>query len=500
MASRYNSRDGRGYGRRFEREYDPEFDEEYDEYDEYDDDEYEDEDEYDEYDEDEYDEYEDEEYDDYEEVYEKPRRAAAAAGGVRARGGRPQGGGSRGRSHQGGRKAAPSGGRSDRGRASGSRKAAPSKGGKGKKKKKTKVWLFALEFLVLFAMLGVLFVYLKSDSITKDESFGSDESKLQINDELEAQQESASEGGGEWKMAGFKTVALFGVDSRTNSLGKGNRADTIIIASINEDTGDVRLCSVYRDTYINVGNDTYNKANSAYAKGGPEQAIQSLNTSLDLDIRDYGTVNFKALADAIDVLGGVQIDVAEEEIVHLNSYQISMVGREDGKNAFGEIAYTATPGVDYTPVTKSGMQNLNGLQATAYCRIRYVGNDFERTNRQRKVIIAAADKAKSAGIGTLNSAVDQIFPKVMTSFNTKELLGYASNAAKYNIVDSAGFPFDQVTGKMGKAGSCVVAVDFAENVKQLHTFLYGEDDYTPTNRVQEISNKIAADKATYIGN
>lgn len=367
------------------------------------------------------------------------------------------------------------------------------------RRKTGKIILFVFEILVLFAAVGILYFLLKTDKIEKDTTIVKTEEALKINDDLEEMQTQASESGEEWKMAGYTTVALFGVDARDKSLGKGNRADTMIIASINEDTGEVKLCSVYRDTYINLGNDIYNKANAAYSQGGPEQALQMLNSSLDLDIKDYATVNFTAMIDGIDAIGGVEIQVDENEIEHLNNYQISMAGREDGLNAFGEKAYTATPGVDYTPVTSAGFQNLNGLQATAFCRIRYVGNDFERTNRQREVLTAVANKAKKSDVGKLNSLIDEIFPKVMTSLSTSDLVAYASKAAKYSITDSAGFPFEEVTGNMGKAGSCVVATDFAANVKQLHTFLYGEDAYTPTARVQEISQRVASDRAKFLG-
>lgn len=366
------------------------------------------------------------------------------------------------------------------------------------RRKQGRFLLFAFEFIILIVMIVALVFVLKVNQVQMDVVTGTDEEALQINDELTQMKTQAAESGGEWKMSGYTTLALFGVDARDRSLGKGNRADTMIIASINEDTGEVRFCSVFRDTYINVGNDTYNKANAAYAQGGPEQAIQMLNSSLDLDIKDYATVNFTALIDAINALGGVDIDVQENEVVHLNNYQVSMAGKEDGLNAFGEKAYSATPGVDYNPVKSAGMQHLDGLQATAYCRIRYVGNDFERTNRQRTVLTAVANKAKSADIGKLNSLVDTLLPEVMTSFDTPELFGYATKATKYSVVDSAGFPFEQVTGTMGKAGSCVVATDFADNVKQLHTFLYGEDAYTPTERVVEISNRVASDRAKYL--
>ena len=368
-----------------------------------------------------------------------------------------------------------------------------------RRKKNLKIAIFILEFVVLFIMLGVVYFILKSDKIEKDETIVQTNAALQINDELGEMQEQASEAGEEWNMSGYTTVALFGVDSRNGNLGKGNRTDTMIIAGINENTGEVKLVSVYRDTYCNIGNDTYNKANAAYAQGGPEQAIQMLNTCLDLDIKDYATVDFYALIDAIDVLGGVEIDVKEEEIEHLNNYQISMVGKEDGLNAFGEMSYKATPGTDYTPVTSPGPQLLNGLQATAYCRIRYVGNDFERTNRQRTVLEQAAKKASKASLATLNTAIDKIFPKVKTSLTTAQLAAYASKAAMYSVTGGEGFPFHQVTGTMGRAGSCVISDDFAADVKQFHTFMYGEDAYAPTARVQEISARVAADRAKYLG-
>lgn len=369
---------------------------------------------------------------------------------------------------------------------------------KARARRRRRIILFTVEILVLVVMLGALWVVVKSDKIQKDDIFQKGEDKIAINDELEAKKEEA---GDEWHMTGYKNVALFGVDSRDKNLGKGTRTDTIMIASINEDTGDVKLVSVFRDTYINIGNDTYNKANAAYAAGGPEQAIMMLNMCLDLDITDYATVDFTALVDAIDALGGVDINVTEEEIEYLNSYQISMVGKPDGTvNALGEPNYVADAGTDYTPVTNAGMQRLNGLQATAYCRIRYVGSDFQRAERQRTVLIEAAKRAKETSVSSLNNIIDEVFPKVKTSFTTTELLGYAAKAASYNIVGNMGFPVERVTGKMGKAGSCVVATDFEAEVVNLHTFLFGESTYETTNVVREVSARVAGDRATYLGN
>ena len=164
--------------------------------------------------------------------------------------------------------------------------------------------------------------------------------------------------------------------------------------------------------YFNFGYVSYNKCNAAYAKGGPEQAIIMLNMNLDMNITDYVTVGFDGLIEVIDALGGVDIDVTEAEISHLNNYQISMVGKTtDGKN------FTAEEGVDYTPVTHSGMQTLNGLQATAYCRIRYIGNDFQRAQRQRTVLAAVMEKAKKADIAKLNKVANGVMGKVATSLD-----------------------------------------------------------------------------------
>lgn len=208
---------------------------------------------------------------------------------------------------------------------------------------------------------------------------------------------------GESAMKGYRTIVLFGVDSREGELEKNTRTDTIIIASINLDSHEVRMASVYRDTWLNLSTDTYNKANAAYAKGGPKQAINMLNMNLDLNITDFVTAGFDGLIDLVDAVGGVEIDVKESEIGNLNDFQISIVGKPNGTlNAKGEPNYEADPGT-YTPVKHAGLQTLNGLQATAYCRIRYVGNgDFERTQRQQAVLKTSSKKshyAKSLDIG-----------------------------------------------------------------------------------------------------
>lgn len=350
------------------------------------------------------------------------------------------------------------------------------------KKKRKRTILFIIEIVVLVLMLMVLYLVTKG---TKSTRFDIKEEDIEINDTVEENE----------AMKGYRNIALFGVDARDNSLGKGNRTDTIMVASINQDTGEVKLVSVFRDTYMNLGNDSYNKCNSAYAKGGPEQAMNMLNKNLDLDITNYVTVGFTGVTDTIDALGGVEIDVTEAEIAHLNSYQISMVGKTtDGIN------FTATEGVDYTAVTHAGLQTLNGLQATAYCRIRYIGNDFGRAERQRKVLMAMAEKAKNADVATLNKILDKVFPNVATNLSVTEIADVLKDIAKYKVTESDGFPFEEsrATGNIGGKGSCVVPMSLEKNVVKLHKFLF-DADYTTSDAVKEYSKKIESDTKAYVG-
>lgn len=351
------------------------------------------------------------------------------------------------------------------------------------KKKRQRIALFAVEAVVLVILVIALCFVSKYNKMDRVEI---DEDELIINEELrpetiDEEKIETNTGLGD-HMDGYRNIALFGVDSRKGSLGKGTLSDTIIVASINEETKDVRLVSVFRDTYLNIGNDTYTKANAAYAKGGPVQAINMLNMNFDLNITDYATVGWAGVADTIDALGGVEIDVDSAEINHLNNYQV-----ETSKSL----------GKTYTKVTSTGMQTLNGIQAVSYCRIRYTeGDDFKRTERQREVIQAIIDKAKKANIATLNSAANQIFEEVSTSLSLTEVLSLISDVNSYTIVETSGAPFEEfrATGNVRSSGSCVIPVHLEDSVLKLHQFLFdGAEGYTPSSSVKEYSAKISSD-------
>ncbi len=342
------------------------------------------------------------------------------------------------------------------------------------KKKRRRMVLFIIEIFVLLIMLVVLYGVLKTEKIGK---ITINEEDIVINEEVEANA----------AMKGYRNIALFGVDARNGALGKGTRTDTIMIASINEDTKEVKLISVYRDTYLNLGNDSYNKANSAYAKGGPEQAINMLNMNLDMNITDYATVGFAGLVDTVDELGGVMIEVDEAEIDHLNNYQIGLAEDLDRS---------------YTPVKSTGLQLLDGMQATAYCRIRYTkGDDFKRAERQREVLLAVAEEAKKVSATTLNSIANKVFPQVSTSLSLDEILSLLGSIAEYEVGENTGFPFEsnRTTGNIGSKGSCVVPYSLEENVELLHAYLFESETYTVSDSVSEYSDKVASDTSAYVG-
>lgn len=278
---------------------------------------------------------------------------------------------------------------------------------------------------------------------------------------------------------GYLNVALFGVDSRENELGEGTRSDTIMIASLNRETMEVKISSIYRDTLLQQSDNSLNKANAAYSYGGPEAAVAMLNENLDMDIEHYVTVNFKALIDVIDAVGGIDIDVTQEEIPYINGYAVEII---------------KATGVDSMGVTEPGLQTLNGVQATAYSRIRYTaGDDFKRTERQRDVLTKVVEKLQGASLSQINKIIDKVFPEVSTNFTLSEILDYALDAFDYKLGDTTGFPFDKTTDTLNKIGSVVIPVTLESNVQKLHEFFFGtQDGYSPSSSVKSISDSIVS--------
>lgn len=267
------------------------------------------------------------------------------------------------------------------------------------------------------------------------------------------------------------------MDSRDNDLDKGTRSDTIMIASLNKKTMKVKIASIYRDTLSEQEDGTLNKINAAYSYGGPEGALSVLNKNLDMNIEHYITVNFNSMIDVVDSVGGIDIDVQEDEMPYICGY-VQEIMKVTGK---------LSPGV-----TEPGTQTLNGVQATAYARIRYTaGDDFKRAERQRAVLQKVVEKLQQASPAQLNKIIDKVFPEVSTNFTMTEILEYAKDAFDYELGETTGFPFDKTTDTLGNVGSVVIPVTMESNVKQLHSFFYGEsDNYDVSSTVSGISAKI----------
>lgn len=348
---------------------------------------------------------------------------------------------------------------------------------KKKKARRTRIiTMVIVELLTLVCIFGFGFVY-RYMHMTADVAF--DVSKVR-NDNIDISQKQ--------KMSGYWTVAVFGVDSRNGDVGKGANADVQIIANVNMGTGDITLTSVYRDTYLNLGKgDRYSKSNAAYAEGGPEQAVAMLNKNLDLDIENYVTFNWKAVADVIDLLGGVDIDVSKAAFYYMNAY-IHETCLKSGISA-------QNPAAMY--IKKAGPQHLNGVQAVAYARLRYMDSDFERTKRQREVISQCLDLAKKTDLATLTKIIDTVLPQVAFNIDTADIIELAKGISRYNIRESVGFPKDLKDQMMGKKGACVIPATLESNVVWLHSILFADENYSVSDAVKRYSQKISDDSGYY---
>ena len=280
---------------------------------------------------------------------------------------------------------------------------------------------------------------------------------------------------------GVWTIAVFGVDSRDGGTDRA-LADVQMICAVDRETGEIKLTSVYRDTYLKIDSEgTYHKINEAYFRGGHEQAVAALEENLDLKIDNYATFNWKAVAQAINVLGGVDLEITDAEFTYINAFITETVN---------------STGIGSVQLEQAGMQHLDGVQAVAYSRLRLMDTDFQRTERQRKVVSLALEKAKAADAGTLTQLVSAILPQISTDIGIDDLLPMARNISAYHLGETAGFPFSRQTERIGRM-DCVIPTTLESNVSQLHLFLYGEENYQPSSAVRAISEKVSQDSGLY---
>lgn len=339
---------------------------------------------------------------------------------------------------------------------------------KNQKKKHKRLRIFLIIILIIVIIISGLvlagygFVNGKINKVQKENI---DVEEIGINEETSKQLE------------GYRNIALLGIDSRADDYGLGNRSDCMIIASINEKTNEVKLISVYRDTYVYVtenGTKKLDKITHAYSYGGAQNALKSLNEALDLNITEYVTVNFDAVIAAVNSLGGVYVDIDSSELKYINSYI-------DATSKSSEIKSSH--------LSTTGRQKLDGVQAVAYSRIRYTsGGDYKRTERMRTVIEAMLSKAKTLGIGQLNSFADTILPKIRTNISSSEIWGLVPSLASFKVTGSIGWPYETKGITLDRWYG--VPVTLENNVIKLHKEAFGQEDYEAPSTVKEMSNAI----------
>ena len=302
---------------------------------------------------------------------------------------------------------------------------------------------FIIILIILGLLLGAGYAFL-ANKLSSMDYMEIDESSIAVNSGVEEY------------LKDYRNIALFGVDSRDNSFSN-TRSDCIIIVSINKKANDVKLTSVYRDTYVNIEGHGLDKITHAYAYGGPELAMSTLNENLDLNITEFVTVNFETVKTVVDEVGGITLKITDAE-----AKQIGLNG--------------------------GGTYTLDGDEALAYSRIRKIDSDYQRTERMRTVIEAVFDKVKTMDVNELSNFADTILPLVSTNISSNQIIGMIPSVLFYNITDSEGWPYD-VQGYSSDAWYGV-PVTLESNVKELHEKVFGNSNYTPTSTVQEISDKI----------
>ncbi len=337
---------------------------------------------------------------------------------------------------------------------------------KKKKKKKKKNVLLKLIFrfimlliILIVIMTGILvgYVYSKLSKLDYQEK-GLE--NVEINEGVENE--------------GYLNIALFGIDARSNDYDSNSGSDAIMIVSINQKTKEVKMVSVYRDSYLCYDNNQYTKLTDIYRKYGPEKTVSVLNKNLDLDISEYVAINFEVVADVVNYVGGIQVDISKADIQYINGYI-----KEN----------TKVTGIKSSYITKAGTYNLDGIQALAYARIRYVGTDINRTERQREVLTKAFDKVKKLSVAKLNGLVDEVLPKVKTTISSSEIISLAMGVTQYNITTSTGFPYEWSDYQPADV-YYLAPRNLEENVKKLHKELFAEEEYKVSNELNKISNNL----------
>lgn len=344
---------------------------------------------------------------------------------------------------------------------------------KGKKKRGRRIRriIFLLILLLLIAAAaGVMFVM---GLMGKVGTVDIDQSALGI--DLRVEQ----------ALADYQNIALLGVDARDMSDYENCRTDAIIILSLDKVNKEIRQISVYRDTYLHVNDQYgYDKVTNVHSYAGTTATLHTLNENMDLNIKETVIVNWKAVADAIDGLGGIDVEIQESEINEMNKYI-----KDTQKNIGGSKE----------KIKKAGMQTLNGNQAVTYARIRKdsAKGDYRRNERMKIVVSAAVDKAKKTSPLKLNKIANQVLPEIKTNMDTNSMMKVMLSFIRNDMTESAGWPFNVGSWTNYNGAWCGPPVTLKSNVSQLHEKFFGQPGYEPTQTVRDISAEISRRTGLY---
>ena len=324
------------------------------------------------------------------------------------------------------------------------------------KKKGRKLKAFGIAVLILLILLVIIIggtFWFVSSKLGKMQQVDLDESDLNVSAEVAE------------SLSNYRNIAIFGIDSREDTYSKGNRSDCIIIASMKNTTKEVKLVSVYRDTYVQIEGHGLDKITHAYSYGEAPLAIKTLNTNFDLNITEFVTVNFDAVKEIVDDVGGISMNITQEEVSHISG------------------------------IKSAGTYNLTGEQALAYARIRYAeGGDYKRTERMRDVLTAVLNKVKTFSISELNQFIDKVLPKVYTNITAADVFSMIPSLASIKVTDSIGWPYETRGITLDRWYG--VPITLESNVTRLHQEVFEETDYVPSDTVKQISQEIV-DKTGY---
>lgn len=339
-------------------------------------------------------------------------------------------------------------------------------GGAGSmKKRKLKTWHKVLiAVLLLLIIIGTIVAVYAMTKLNKIERVEIDEEELSCVD-----------------VNGYINILLAGVDSRDMDMDtiQTSGGDALMIVSIKEDTGAVKITSIYRDTYLrNADTGGYMKITDIFRTGGVETTIKSINEAMDLNIKNFVAFNFKSVADLVDGVGGIELTIEDYELSQLNKYTIETA------EAIGKT--------DYQLYERAGTQTVEGVQAVSYGRIRKgVGDDFKRTERMRIVLEQVLEKVQTLSLSKIDSLIDDLMPEFMTNLSNSDIILLGMKVMDFNITGSAGFPYDVTTGYLaGTVTSYVFPTKWLDNVKEMHAELFDQTDYVPSDTVVEIANQL----------